>query len=117
PEFSPRTMIIYGAGVIGSEYASIFSGIGVRVQLVNSRERLLEFLDDEISDALSYHLRLTHGVLIRNNEEYERIEPDDDGVTVFLKSGKKVRAEALLWANGRTGNTDNMGLEALGIEP
>lgn len=117
PGFSPRTMIIYGAGVIGSEYASIFSGIGVRVQLVNSRERLLEFLDDEISDALSYHLRLTHGVLIRNNEEYERIEADDAGVTVFLKSGKKVRAEALLWANGRTGNTDNMGLEALGIEP
>lgn len=117
PGFTPRSLIIYGAGVIGSEYASIFSGIGVRVQLINSRERLLEFLDDEISDALSYHLRLTYGVLIRHNEEYERIVADDDGVTLVLKSGKKVRADALLWANGRTGNTDGMGLEALGIEP
>ncbi|RJS94084.1 Si-specific NAD(P)(+) transhydrogenase [Salinisphaera sp. Q1T1-3] len=117
PGFTPRSMIIYGAGVIGSEYASIFSGIGVRVQLINSRERLLEFLDDEISDALSYHLRLTYGVLIRHNEEYERIAPDDDGVTLYLKSGKKVRADALLWANGRTGNTDDMGLDVLGLEP
>lgn len=117
PGFTPRSLIIYGAGVIGSEYASIFSGIGVRVQLINSRERLLEFLDDEISDALSYHLRLTYGVLIRHNEEYERIVADNDGVTLVLKSGKKVRADALLWANGRTGNTDHMGLEALGIEP
>ncbi|KEZ77158.1 soluble pyridine nucleotide transhydrogenase [Salinisphaera hydrothermalis C41B8] len=117
PGFTPRSMIIYGAGVIGSEYASIFSGIGVKVQLINSRERLLEFLDDEISDALSYHLRLTHGVLIRHNEEYDRIAADDDGVTLHLKSGKKVRADALLWANGRTGNTDDMGLDQLGIEP
>ena len=117
PGFTPRSLIIYGAGVIGSEYASIFSGIGVRVQLINSRERLLEFLDDEISDALSYHLRLTYGVLIRHNEEYDRIAPDDDGVTLHLKSGKKVRADALLWANGRTGNTDDMGLDQLGIEP
>ena len=117
PGFTPRSMIIYGAGVIGSEYASIFSGIGVRVQLINSRERLLEFLDDEISDALSYHLRMTYGVLIRHNEEYERIAADDDGVTLYLKSGKKLRADALLWANGRTGNTDRMGLEALGLEP
>src|SRR5690606_37591851 len=53
----PRSMIIYGAGVIGSEYASIFCGLGVKVDLINTRERLLTFLDDEISDALSYHLR------------------------------------------------------------
>lgn len=117
PGFTPHSMIIYGAGVIGSEYASIFSGIGVRVQLINSRERLLEFLDDEISDALSYHLRLTYSVLIRHNEKYDRIEADDHGVTLVLKSGKKVRADALLWANGRTGNTDGLGLENLGIEP
>ena len=116
PGFTPRSMIIYGAGVIGSEYASIFSGIGVRVQLINNRDRLLSFLDDEISDALSYHLRLTYGVLVRHNEEYERIVPDDDGVTLYLKSGKRVRANALLWANGRTGNTDRLGLEAIGLE-
>jgi NAD(P) transhydrogenase len=54
---SPRNIIIYGAGVIGCEYASIFSGLDTRVDLVNTREWLMSFLDDEISDALSYHLR------------------------------------------------------------
>lgn len=117
PGFTPKSMIVYGAGVIGSEYASIFSGIGVKIQLINSRGRLLSFLDDEISDALSYHLRLTYGVLIRHNEEYERIEADDHGVTLHLKSGKRVRADALLWANGRTGNTDQLGLDTLGLAP
>ncbi|GHC25341.1 Si-specific NAD(P)(+) transhydrogenase [Aidingimonas halophila] len=113
---TPRTLAIFGAGVIGSEYASIFSGLGVKVDLIDSRDRLLSFLDDEISDALSYHLR-QNGVLIRHQEDYERIEPDDSGVVVYLKSGKRVRADAFLWANGRTGNTDNLGLENIGLEP
>lgn len=113
---TPRTLIIFGAGVIGSEYASIFSGLGVKVDLINMRDRLLSFLDDEISDALSYHLR-QHGVLIRHNEDYERIEGDETGVTVHLKSGKRLRADAFLWANGRTGNTDQLDLEWAGLEP
>ncbi|MDI5892653.1 Si-specific NAD(P)(+) transhydrogenase [Halomonas rhizosphaerae] len=112
---TPRTLIIFGAGVIGCEYASIFSGLGVKVDLINNRGSLLSFLDDEISDALSYHLR-KHGVLIRHNEEYARVEGDDTGVTVHLKSGKRLRADAFLWANGRTGNTDQLGLENIGLE-
>lgn len=112
---TPRTLIIFGAGVIGSEYASIFSGLGVKVDLIDSRDRLLSFLDDEISDALSYHLR-HHGVLVRHNEDYARIEGDESGVTVELQSGKKLRADAFLWANGRTGNTDELGLESIGLE-
>ncbi|MFK4015167.1 Si-specific NAD(P)(+) transhydrogenase [Cobetia marina] len=112
---TPRTLIIYGAGVIGSEYASIFSGLGVKVDLIDTRDRLLSFLDNEISDALSYHLR-NNGVLVRHNEEYERIEGDESGVVVHLKSGKKLRADAFLWANGRTGNTDSLGLENIGLQ-
>lgn len=112
---TPRSLIIYGAGVIGSEYASIFSGLGVMVDLIDNRDQLLSFLDDEISDALSYHLRNNH-VVIRHNEEYERIEADDHGVTLHLKSGKKLRADALLWCNGRTGNTDKLGLENIGLK-
>ena len=80
---TPRSMIIYGAGVIGSEYASIFNGLGVKVDLIDTRDRLLSFLDDEISDALSYHLR-DRGVLIRHNEEYERVEADERSVTMHL---------------------------------
>ncbi|MCL4861816.1 MAG: Si-specific NAD(P)(+) transhydrogenase [Caldilineaceae bacterium] len=112
---SPRSLTIYGAGVIGCEYASIFRGLRIKVNLVNTRDRLLSFLDDEIIDALSYHLSV-NGVLIRHNEEYERVEADDRGVTLYLKSNKQIRSDYLLWANGRTGNSDHMGLEELGVE-
>ncbi|TXH91448.1 MAG: Si-specific NAD(P)(+) transhydrogenase [Pseudomonas sp.] len=112
---TPRRIIIYGAGVIGSEYASIFSGLGVLVDLIDNRDQLLSFLDDEISDALSYHLR-NQNVLIRHNEEYERIEGLENGVILHLKSGKKIKADCLLWCNGRTGNTDKLGLENIGIK-
>ncbi|MFZ2289522.1 MAG: Si-specific NAD(P)(+) transhydrogenase [Halopseudomonas yangmingensis] len=112
---TPRSLIIYGAGVIGCEYASIFCGLGVKVDLIDTRDRLLSFLDDEISDALSYHLR-NNSVLIRHNEEYEKIEGlDNKGVVLHLKSGKRLKADALLWCNGRTGNTDGLGLENIGL--
>ncbi len=114
--FTPDSITIYGAGVIGCEYASIFRNLGCRVNLINTREKLLAFLDDEITDALAYHLR-DGGVLIRHNEEVEEVVADDEQVTLMLKSGKRIRSSALLWANGRTGNTEGMGLENLGIEP
>ncbi len=114
-EHTPKTMIIYGAGVIGSEYASIFSGLGVKVDLIDSQSRLLSFLDAEISDSLSYHLR-NSAVKIRHNETYETVEADERGVTLTLQSGKKVRADAFLWCNGRTGNTDMLKLENIGLQ-
>ncbi len=113
---TPRTLIIYGAGVIGCEYASIFCGLGVKVDLIHSHDQLLSFLDDEISDALSYHLR-NNGVLIRHSETYDKIEGQDNGVVVSLKSGKRLKADALLWCNGRAGNTDDLKLEAVGLTP
>ena len=113
---TPQSITVYGAGVIGCEYTSMFRNLGVKVNLINTRDKLLEFLDDEIIDALSYHLR-DQGVLLRHNEAYERIEPRDDGVVLHLKSGKQLKTDILLWANGRTGNSDNMGLEAIGIQP
>jgi NAD(P) transhydrogenase len=112
---TPRNIIIYGAGVIGCEYASIFSGLDTRVDLVNTREWLMSFLDDEISDALSYHLRDLN-VMVRHNEEYDRVVTSENGVTLELKSGKRIHAEALLWCNGRSGNTRDLGLETVGLE-
>jgi NAD(P) transhydrogenase len=112
---TPRTLVIYGAGVIGCEYASIFSGLGVKVDLIDTRDRLLSFLDGEISDALSYHLR-NNAVKIRHNEEYESVVGDAHGVIINLKSGKRIRADAFLWCNGRTGNTANLGLENIGLK-
>lgn len=111
----PRHIIIYGAGVIGCEYASIFRGLGVKTDLINTRDRLLEFLDNEVSDALSYHF-WNSGVVIRNDETYEKIEGTEDGVIIHLQSGKKMKADCLLYANGRTGNTDKLNLGAVGLE-
>ena len=93
-DHTPRKLIIYGAGVIGCEYASIFSNLGMKVDLVNTRDHLLEFLDVEISDALSYHLT-DQGVIIRHREEFDKIETRKSGksdsyeLEVVTKCGEK----------------------------
>ena len=114
-QHTPRRLIIYGAGVIGCEYASIFSGMGIKVELVNSFDNLLTFLDDEISVALDYHLR-ENGVLVRHRETYDRVEATETGGVLHMKSGKRLHSDALLWCNGRTGNTDQLRLDAAGLE-
>jgi NAD(P) transhydrogenase len=113
-DYPVHKLIIYGAGVIGCEYASIFVGLGYKVDLINTQQQLLSYLDDEIADALSYYLREL-GVLIRHQEQYEKLETFEDCVVMHLKSGKKIKADAILWCNGRTGNTDTLGLENLGL--
>lgn len=111
---TPQSITIYGAGVIGCEYASIFRNLDCKLNLVNTRDKLLSFLDDEIIDALSYHLR-DQGALIRHNESYTRVEPRDQDVVLHLASGKRIYSDYLLWAQGRSGNTDSLGLEAIDI--
>ena len=111
----PKTLTIFGAGVIGCEYATIFSNLGVKVNLVNPRQNLLDFLDLEISTALSYLMR-EGGVRIRLGEALQAVECDDENVHAHLESGKVIRSDYLLYANGRTGNTDYLGLENLGLE-
>ncbi len=113
---TPSSITVYGAGVVGCEYASMWRNMQVRVTLINTRDRLLSFLDDEIISAISYHLS-ENGVRILHSEDYECVEGTDDGVILHLKSGKKVRSDILLWANGRSGNTENLGLDNIGIQP
>ncbi|MDR2212936.1 MAG: Si-specific NAD(P)(+) transhydrogenase, partial [Pseudomonadales bacterium] len=115
-DFTPRKVTIVGAGVIGCEYASIFGGLGARVELINPAASLLAFLDTEISEALSYHLRDT-GVRCRHQEHFSHIEYFDDHIITHLQSGKKIKSDIVLWANGRTGNTDRLNLACLDIEP
>jgi NAD(P) transhydrogenase len=114
--FTPQSITIYGAGVVGCEYASMFRNLGVKVNLVNTRDKLLEFLDDEIIDALAYHLR-ERGVLIRHHEEFQSVAGKEDSVTLCLKSGKQLKTDVLLWANGRTGNTDGLDLGKVALVP
>lgn len=112
----PQSVTVYGAGVIGCEYASMFRNLGIKVNLVNTREKLLEFLDDEIIDALAYHMR-DSGILIRHNESFERLEGQDDGAVLYLESGKQIKTDIVLWANGRSGNIEGLGLENIGVMP
>ncbi len=103
----PRTLVVIGAGVIGLEYASMFSALGVRVTLVDKRPRLLSYMDSEIMDALAFHMRRGRMTLWLG-EEVSALELDDghDGaVRVHLASGKHIVAEKAFYSIGRTGAT------------
>jgi NAD(P) transhydrogenase len=112
----PRSLIVVGGGVVGVEYACMFAVLGVRVTLIEKRDRLLEFADREIVEALSYHLRDSR-VTLRLGEEVESVEELPLGTVVAnLKSRKKVSGDALLYAVGRQGNVDGLNLAAAGLE-
>jgi NAD(P) transhydrogenase len=95
----------------------MFAALGVRVTLIEKRPRLLEFADQEIIEALSYHLRDSR-VTMRLGEEVESVEelPEGTGVVANLESKKRVSGDALLYAVGRQGNIDDLNLQAAGIE-
>ncbi|MGA8025993.1 MAG: Si-specific NAD(P)(+) transhydrogenase [Bryobacteraceae bacterium] len=113
----PRTLIVVGGGVIGVEYTCMFATLGVRVTLIEKRPRLLEFADQEIVEALSYHLR-DHRVTMRLNEEVQSVEETAGGagVVAYLESNKKVPGDSLLYAVGRQGNVDDLNLAAAGLQ-
>lgn len=113
--YCPKHMIVYGAGIVGCEYTSIFRALNMKVTLINTHDKLLGFLDEEISGALSYHLR-EKGVHIKQGERYSSIDVRDRCVIVTLKSGKKIRGDALLVTLGRLGNSRFLGLDELGIK-
>ncbi len=116
----PRTIAVIGAGVIGCEYATMFAALGVRVTLVDKRPRLMSFIDEEVADALTYHMR-ENRVQMRLGEEVSGIEQfsDEHGerVTIHLASGKQVIADKALYSIGRTGNTSALNLACAGIVP
>jgi NAD(P) transhydrogenase len=112
----PRSMTVVGAGVIGVEYASIFGALGTKVTVVDQRPRVLSFLDGEIGEALQYILR-RQNVTFRLNEQVDTVERRDGGGAVtHLASGKVIASEAVLYATGRQGATDKLGLERAGLE-
>jgi NAD(P) transhydrogenase len=112
----PRSLVVVGGGVIGVEYACMFATLGVRVTLIEKRNRLLEFADQEIIESLSYHLRDSR-VTMRLGEEVESVEElPDGGVVANLESKKKVSGDALLYAVGRQGNVDDLNLPLAGLE-
>ena len=112
----PRSLIVVGGGVIGVEYACMFAVLGVRVTLIEKRDRLLEFADREIIEALSYHLRDSR-VTLWLGEEVQSVEQLPDATVVAnLESKKRVSGDALLYAVGRQGAVDELNLAAAGLE-
>ena len=115
-ETLPRTLIVVGGGVIGVEYACMFAILGVRVTVIEKRNRLLEFADQEIIETLSYHLRDSR-VTMRLGEELKSVEEPQPGTVVAnLESNKKVSGDALLYAIGRQGAVEDLNLAAAGLE-
>jgi NAD(P) transhydrogenase len=116
----PKTMIVVGGGVIGTEYACMLATVGVKVTLVEGRREVLGFLDREITEAFQYHMR-RQGTTLRLGEKVSKIEhiPPDavNGpmVQATLESGKSLRAQTLLYAIGRQGTTAALQLENVGV--
>lgn len=111
----PRTMAVIGGGVIGTEYASMFSALGVRVTLIEQRPRLLDFVDSEMVDDLLYHLR-ERRVVTRLGERVSGLVVEDNGVSIALASGKRVFADVALYSIGRLGATKALNLACLGLD-
>ncbi|MBO2450864.1 Si-specific NAD(P)(+) transhydrogenase [Actinomadura barringtoniae] len=110
----PETMVVVGAGVIGIEYASMFAALGTKVTVVERRERMLEFADLEIIEALKYHLR-DLAVTFRFRESVESVERRNGGTLTVLESGKRIPADTVMYSAGRQGMTDELALEAAGL--
>jgi NAD(P) transhydrogenase len=112
----PASMTIVGGGVIGVEYASMLGSLGTKVTVVDQRPRVLPFLDGEIGEAFQYLLRRAN-VTFRLNERVEAVERRPNGGAVTkLASGKVIPSETLLYATGRQGATEDLGLEHAGLE-
>ena len=114
-DWLPNSLVVVGAGVIGIEYASMFAALGTRVTVVEQRQRLLEFCDFQIIEALQYHLR-DLGVIFRFDETVTGVEKHADGAVTHLASGKLIPADAVLYSAGRQGATDALDLENAGLE-
>ncbi len=120
----PRSMIVVGGGVIGTEYASMLQALGVRVTLVEGRPRVLDFVDTEVAEALQYHLRQA-GMTLRLGEKVVKVSCEvadqhpratgENWVEAFLESGKSLHADALLYCAGRHGCTQGLNLAAAGL--
>ncbi len=111
----PRSMAVIGAGVIGVEYASIFSALDIKITLVDGRDTMMEFMDREIIDELT-HLMRDRGTVVRLGESVCEVGKNEQGQAVItLESGKKFNADLVMFAAGRMGCVNSLNLEAAGL--
>jgi NAD(P) transhydrogenase len=111
----PNTIVIVGAGVIGIEFASMFAALGSKVTVVDGRHELLDMCDHEVTEALRYHLRELN-VVFRFGERVVKVEEAETGTLTSLASGKLIPADVVFYSAGRAGATNDLQLEAAGLE-
>ncbi|MDQ3733616.1 MAG: FAD-dependent oxidoreductase, partial [Actinomycetota bacterium] len=111
----PPSMVVVGAGVIGIEYASMFAALGTKVTVVERRDRMLEFCDLEIVEALKYQLR-DLAVTFRFRETVASVSRHGAGTLTELESGKKIPADTVMYSAGRQGVTEALELGNAGLE-
>jgi len=111
----PRSLTVIGAGVIGVEYATIFSALDVPVTLVEPRPTVLDFIDKEIVDDFIHQMR-DRGMIVRLGTAVKEVRSKPDCAEVLLADGRTIKSETVLYAAGRTGNIGSLGLEAIGVE-
>lgn len=110
----PKQLVVLGAGVIGCEYASMFAALGVEVMVVEGRTEILSFLDADMSEAL--RLAMTElGVRFLLGASATRVVREGRRIVTELASGDRLESDKLLFAAGRSGATDGLGLEAIGV--
>jgi NAD(P) transhydrogenase len=110
----PRSLTVIGGGVIGVEYATIFSALDVPVTLIEGRDTILDFVDRELVDDFLHEMR-DRGMTVRLGCAVKEIAAGEAGVETRLADGRVVRSDVLLHAAGRGGNTASLGLETVGI--
>ena len=111
----PQRLLVIGGGVIGCEYACMFAALGVRVTLINSRERLLQQLDAEVSEALRQQMTSRLGISVHVDTEVTGVSVRDGYAEVVLNDGTTLAADCVLVTVGRCGNTDELALHAAGV--
>lgn len=111
----PRSITVIGAGVIGIEYASIFSALDTHVTLVEPRDSMLDFIDRELIEDFTYQLR-DRGMKIMFGNAVKTVSKTNGICEVGLENGRKIKSEMVLFAAGRIGSTDRLNLDACGLE-
>lgn len=112
----PKSLSVVGGGVIGCEYGSMFAALGIKVTIVEARDKILGFVDKEMVDSLVYKLREHKAVIITNDKVIRCTRTDDGRAVTYLESGKRIVTEKLLVSAGRQGNVEKLNLDELGID-
>ncbi len=114
----PRSICVIGAGVIGCEYATIFGTMGSKAYLVNRSDKILPFLDEDVSHALLQEME-AEGIdlLFKSSIKEVKVPPnDEDLIDIIMEDGTKLNVDMILYAAGRSGNVSTLNLEKVGIK-